>query len=311
MELLRDGHGAERLDAEAQKVLRAGVEAIYHESDAAVRSSRAPRRLARARCATLLLDAAQSDGSRAASPRSRCSPSSTQLCKRQAEYDWLQGEAARRRLPRPPARSARSSASRLLDSHRGRAAARASGLVDEERYGELFDRYVPHVERLGEGEKIRNPHTGDFENPDERMMREVRGAARRPHEARRSPARPRSGPSRRGPSTTLARRSSNAVVFQQPIRKLREAVFTERAQGRGASWSAISSRSSATRRRGRRQGARRRGAREGARVRGAARGAAQERDRALERLHGMGYCDRCALDAASAVLRARFAELVT
>jgi hypothetical protein len=29
---------------------------------------------------------------------------------------------------------------------------------------------------------------------------------------------------------------------------------------------------------------------------------------ALERLQGMGYCERCALDAASAVLRARFAE---
>ncbi len=32
---------------------------------------------------------------------------------------------------------------------------------------------------------------------------------------------------------------------------------------------------------------------------------------ALERLRGMGYCESCALDAASAVLRARFAELVT
>jgi hypothetical protein len=32
---------------------------------------------------------------------------------------------------------------------------------------------------------------------------------------------------------------------------------------------------------------------------------------ALERLRSMGYCEHCALDAASAVLRARFAELVT
>jgi hypothetical protein len=31
----------------------------------------------------------------------------------------------------------------------------------------------------------------------------------------------------------------------------------------------------------------------------------------LERLKGMGYCEHCALEAASAVLRARFAELVT
>jgi hypothetical protein len=32
---------------------------------------------------------------------------------------------------------------------------------------------------------------------------------------------------------------------------------------------------------------------------------------ALDRLKKMGYCDGCALDAASALLRARFAELVT
>ena len=31
---------------------------------------------------------------------------------------------------------------------------------------------------------------------------------------------------------------------------------------------------------------------------------------ALGRLKEMGYCEHCALDAASAVLRARFAELV-
>jgi hypothetical protein len=32
---------------------------------------------------------------------------------------------------------------------------------------------------------------------------------------------------------------------------------------------------------------------------------------ALSRLETMGYCERCALDAGSALLRARYAELVT
>ena len=51
----------------------------------------------------------------------------------------------------------------------------ASGLVDEVRYSELFERYITNVSVWVKGEKIRNPHTGASENPDERMMREIEG----------------------------------------------------------------------------------------------------------------------------------------
>jgi hypothetical protein len=49
----------------------------------------------------------------------------------------------------------------------------ASGLVDERRYAELFERYILHVSYWTKGEKLKSPHTGEYQDPDERMMQEV------------------------------------------------------------------------------------------------------------------------------------------
>ncbi|WP_437747252.1 serine protein kinase PrkA [Sorangium sp. So ce1504] len=296
MELFATGTAPERFDAEAQKVLRAGIEAIYHESDASVdfegRLGVSPREVR-----TLLLDAAQSEDHACLSPFAVLSELDA-LCKRQAEYDWLKekqlaGGYHDHRLFREVVRT------RLLDTTEEEMRT-ASGLVDETRYAELFDRYVSHVGVWVKGEKIRNPHTGDFENPDERMMREVEAllGVRTKHDDHR-----------RGLISAIAawaidhpgQKIVNAVVFPQQIRKLREAVFTERRKGvallvrdlvallRDAQSDGKSEKGWGELREEERRNA----------------------TRALERLRGMGYCDRCALDAASALLRARFAELVT
>jgi serine protein kinase len=295
MELFATGTPPERLDAEAQKVLRAGIEVIFHESDASLdfegRLGVSPREVR-----TLLLDAAQSADYPCLSPFAVLAELDA-LCKRQAEYDWLKekqltGGYHDHRLFREVVRT------RLLDTIEEEMRS-ASGLVDETRYGELFDRYISHVGVWVKGEKIRNPHTGDFENPDERMMREVETllGVRSKHEDHR-----------RGLISAIAawaidhpgQKIVNAVVFPQQIRKLREAVFTDRRKGvallvrdlvRLLRDAQSESRSES------------------------GWGALREEERkhatdALERLRGMGYCDRCALDAASAVLRARFAELV-
>lgn len=50
---------------------------------------------------------------------------------------------------------------------------RASGLVDETSYEELFSRYVGHVSAAVKGEKLNNPVTGKFEPPDEKLMTDV------------------------------------------------------------------------------------------------------------------------------------------
>ena len=49
----------------------------------------------------------------------------------------------------------------------------AVGLVEETSYGDLFSRYVVHVIHFVRREKVRNPVTGAAEEPDEKFMREV------------------------------------------------------------------------------------------------------------------------------------------
>ncbi len=49
----------------------------------------------------------------------------------------------------------------------------AMGLVEEREYAKLFERYVSHVTHWIRKEKVRNPVTGRLEDPDEEMMTEV------------------------------------------------------------------------------------------------------------------------------------------
>ena len=50
---------------------------------------------------------------------------------------------------------------------------RAVGLVTRDQYDELFRRYLLHVSHVGRGEKLMNPVTGQFEEPDEGFMAEM------------------------------------------------------------------------------------------------------------------------------------------
>jgi serine protein kinase len=47
------------------------------------------------------------------------------------------------------------------------------GLVEERQYADLFGKYITHVSHWTKKEKLRNPHTGRLEDPDEEMMVEV------------------------------------------------------------------------------------------------------------------------------------------
>jgi len=46
----------------------------------------------------------------------------------------------------------------------------AMGLISEKQYRTMFERYVLHVLAWTRGERLRNPHTGEMERPDEEMM---------------------------------------------------------------------------------------------------------------------------------------------
>ncbi|WP_235879685.1 PrkA family serine protein kinase [Polyangium aurulentum] len=298
MDLYATGTAPERLDTDAQKLLHANIRALYHETDASVdfegRSGVSPREIR-----TLLLDAAQSRDYGCLSPFAVLSELD-ELCKRTSEYDWLKerqlaGGYHDHKLFRDVVRA------RLLDTLEEEMRT-ASGLVDETRYGELFDRYIQHVGAWVKGEKIRNVHTGDFENADERMMREVEALLG---------VRAKQDEHRRGLISMIAawaidhpgEKVVNAVVFPQQIRKLREAVFTERRKAVAHLCRDLVGL------------LRDRVGPEKKSEEPVLAGLRDEQRKnalaALERMKGMGYCESCALDAGSALLRARFAELVT
>ncbi len=49
----------------------------------------------------------------------------------------------------------------------------ASGLVAEESHHDLFSRYLTHVLHQTKGEKVQNPVTGDYDEPDQKLLADV------------------------------------------------------------------------------------------------------------------------------------------
>jgi predicted Ser/Thr protein kinase len=285
LDLYDSGKVPERLDDESANRLRAAIPQIYEESvsypiyEGSIGAS--PREMR-----TVLLDAAQD-------PRYGClSPFAVlnqldKLCARESEYIWLQQDSqpggyhdhvAFRRALR----------SRLLDFTENEFRV-ASGLVDENRYRELFDRYILHVGYWVKGEKVRNPMTGAAENPDERLMEEVEtllGSADRSEALRRSLVNQIAAWVIERPDEAI----DNTRVFAAQLARLRDGVFAEK------------------------QGAIAKLCRDlVVVVRGQGTGVAPSRrgelTRMLERLRDeFGYDDGSAADAAAALVRERFAD---
>ncbi len=285
LDLYDSGKVPERLDDESANRLRAAIPQIYEESvaypiyEGSIGAS--PREMR-----TVLLDAAQD-------PRYSClSPFAVlnqldKLCARESEYIWLQQDSqpggyhdhvAFRRALR----------SRLLDFTENEFRV-ASGLVDENRYRELFDRYILHVGYWVKGEKVRNPMTGAAENPDERLMEEVEtllGSADRAEALRRSLVNQIAAWVIERPDEHI----DNNRVFAAQLSRLRDGVFAEK------------------------QGAIAKLCRDlVVVVRGEGTGVAPSRRAELNRMLGrlrdeFGYDDGSAADAAAALVRERFAD---
>lgn len=223
MDLYATGTPPDRLDDEAKKLIKSSIRELYNESDAypiyegSVGAS--PREMR-----GVLLDAAQT-------PRFSClSPLAVlqeldDLCERRSEYAFLDEE----KLPggyHDHLLFRRTIRERLLDAFEDEFRV-TSGLVDEAKYKQLFDRYVNHVNFWIKKEKVRNPMTGQYEDPDDRLMREVEALLGRPERAEDF---------RHGLIGTIAAWAidhpdepiENARVFADHLRRLREAVFAER-----------------------------------------------------------------------------------
>jgi predicted Ser/Thr protein kinase len=277
----------ERLDAEAQKLLRANVKEIYDESDAYPiyegRIGASPREMR-----GVILDAAQSTQFKCLSPLAVLEEIE-QLTQRKNEFEWLQQDAIAGGY-HDVKQFREALLGRLLSTWETELYA-SSGLVDEEQYAELFERYVQHVSVWVKKERIRNRVTGEYEEPDEKMMREVE---------RLLDVKGDASDWRKGMISGIAawaidhpgQRVEAAAVFPQHLRRMREAIFADRRPA-----VALLARDLVIL------------------VREEGAGLDKDRRRAadgvIERMtNKLGYCRNCAGDAASMLVRRRFHDLV-
>jgi predicted Ser/Thr protein kinase len=285
-DLYATGRAPDRLDADVQKLLTTSVKEIYAESDPYPiyegRVGASPREMR-----GVLLDAAQSSSYRCLSPLAVLDEIEA-LCQSKAEYEWLQQDTLVGGYH--DVKEFRGAIlGRLLDAWEEELY-RACGFIDEDRYAELFDRYVQHVSVWVKKERIRNRATGEYEEPDEKLMGEVE---------RLLDVKGSADESRKQMISAIAawaldhpgQKVEAKVVFPHFLERMREAVFSERrpAVARLTRDLVILIRE------------------EGSGLDLEHRRAAEA---ALARLIAMGYCRSCGADAASALLRRRFHELV-
>lgn len=286
-ELYASGATPPRLSAEQARELRAGLEAIYHEGDVSPlyegRVGASPREMR-----SVLLDAAQHPDHRCLSPLAVLDKIG-ELCTRRSEFEWLRMEtvAGGYHDPRAFLKELRA---RLLDALEDEVRS-ATGLVDEARYVEMFERYVHHVSAKMKGERIRNRLTGRDDPPDEALLRDVErslGATATAEDFRR---------------TVIARLAAWGIdhpgeavpyprLFPQQVQQLREAFFQERRKQVVAITRELLAALSGEAAEGLDGDGRRRA------------------ETTLDALRTrFGYCEHCARDAADVLLRERFADV--
>lgn len=287
LDLYATGKVPERLDSDQQKVLKASVPEVYTESDSYPiyegRIGASPREMR-----VVLLDAAQSDRYQCLSPLAVLDELE-RLCQRRSEFEWLQQDVVSGGYH--DVKLFRESILERMLSLWEQEVYAASGLVEEERYDELFERYVQHVSVWVKRERIRNKITGEYEEPDEKIMREaerlldVKGDA---EEARKQMISAIAAWAIDHPQQKV----EAANVFPQHLRRMREVIFSEK---RGEVGKIARDIVILVRDEGSGLDADRR----------------QQASEAVERLIGRyGYCRSCAADVSSMLLRKRFTEVV-
>jgi predicted Ser/Thr protein kinase len=210
------------------------------------------------------------------------------LCQRKNEFEWLQQDtvpggyhdvkAFREHL-----------LTRLLVASEYELYV-SSGVVQEEQYSDLLERYVQHVSVWVKKERLFNRVTQRYEEPDEKMMAEVErllDAKGDPPEWRRALISGIAAWALDHPGQKV----DTAVVFPQHLRRMREAIFADRrpAVAQLAKSIVILVREA-----------------------GAGLDAEQRRNAELtieQMTVRFSYCRECACDAASLLIRKRFTDL--
>ncbi len=267
-------------------MLRASIKEVWSESDAYPiyegRVGASPREMR-----GVLLDAAQSTAFKCLNPLAVVEEIYA-LCQRKNEFDWLQQDIVTGGYH--DVTSFRDTLDERLLGASEYELYVASGVVDEEKYAELLERYVQHVSAWVKKERLYNRATQKSEEPSEDLMGEVErllDVQGEPLEWRRQLISGVAAWAIDHPGQKVG----PAAVFPQHLKRMRESIFVERRQAVATLARDIvlfvredGSGLDAQRRR--------------------------EAEGTLERLVSrFGYCRECAVDAASMLLRKRFDDL--
>lgn len=205
---------------EAQE-LRAGIDLLRHEHDGEPQYEGSTGASAR-EVRVLLLDAAQDERYDGLSPLAVLERI-VELTE-EADYDFL----------KEPPDGGYQDHRALVEVVRGRwldrvevELRRASGLVDESQYVELFDKYVTHVSYWLKKERVPNPLTGRDDEPDVKLMENVEamlGITRNQESVRRDLISAVAAHAIDHPGE----RPSYPKIFSRQLEQLREATYASR-----------------------------------------------------------------------------------
>lgn len=168
-ELYATGKVPDGLSGTEKRELAGALDALWHESDAYPNYEGRTGASARA-MQTVLFNAANSSKFTYVSPLAILEEIA-EIVKQTSVYSFLKQEEL------PGGYHAHSEfiaqvrsrlVDRIDDEVRG-----AMGLVEDVEYERLFDHYVNHVMHWTKKEKVRNPTTGAFEEPDAAMMKDI------------------------------------------------------------------------------------------------------------------------------------------
>jgi len=281
--LYADGTIPRRLNSEESKLLRAGMALVVQEFDSLPvyegMTGASPREIR-----TLLLDAAQHPDHSCLSPlgvfdqiQVLCDKGDYQFLKHKPESGYhdhrgFLGQVREQWLTR-------------VDTE----VRTSTGLVEESRYEELFERYVTQVSLWIKGERYRDPLTGRYEEPDETLFRSIEDIldVKDPKEFRRNLISVVAAYSIDHPGE----KPDPAQIFPRYLERVKEAYFTERRGLIAATLRDVLSLLSEASPKPVLEEDRRRSA-----------------SAALDRLLAHGYCRNCARSCLGELLKARYAD---
>jgi len=161
----------------------------------------------------------------------------------------------------------------------------STGLVEESRHEELFDRYITHVSLWLKGERHRDPHTGDYSDPDQGLLKRIEGVleVKNAEEFRRNLINMIAAHAIDHPDHEI----EHSRIFPRYLEQLKESYFLEH---RGQISDLLSDMLALLSDAG-----------------GALEPEARKRaEQAFERLQAQGYCAKCARAALGELLRERY-----